>query len=245
MGEKDSEEKKEEESKESEKDSEEKKEDESKESEKDSEEKKEDESEEKKKETEEKKKRKKKKAKKKKPKLYKLPLHFKIVHESDPALGPLHMSKENFKKSHALIDALDVADKERIERETTMNSLESMIYAARDLVRDEDHGAFEVTTEETRAKIIDDLEVAEEWTYDEGAEASLADVRSKMNEVKLMIDKIKGRISEKTARPLAVKALQGALAATSIHLAKWTEKLKPQISEEEREEVSSMADEIS
>eukprot|EP00939_MAST-03C_sp_MAST-3C-sp1_P003885 g3885.t1 len=139
-------------------------------------------------------------------------------------------------KSHALVNSMDQADAHRTKHAISTNALEAFVYSARDFIRDEDHGAHEVTTEDDRESLLQKLEEVEEWLYDVTLETDIAIVDTKRADLETIVNDVRERVSELKARPLAMKALRGVLATTETHIERWAEK-RPQVDEAEIEKL--------
>merc|ERR1712157_182732 len=83
----------------------------------------------------------------------------------------------------------------------------------------------------------------ETWMDGEGYKADLVTTEEKYVELSEPFEKIKLRIAESTARPKAIEALQKKLNEIDSLMLKW-EKDMPQITEDERTEVTEKTDEI-
>jgi len=140
--------------------------------------------------------------------------------------------------AHKLIETMDASDEHRQKHAEATNSLESFVYAARSFVRDEEHGAFEVTTEEEREEILEMLMEAEDWLYEVELTTPISTIMDRRVLLSDRTDAIRERVSEQQARPAAIASLRASLDAVIAHVSLW-EKKKPQITAEETARIMS------
>lgn len=145
-------------------------------------------------------------------------------------------SPELLEESKAKLAALAATDKERIELEAAKNKVEGFVYYIKNKLIDDEDNVNKVSTEEQRAEILKLAEDAEEWMYEGGATADLAATEEKYVELAAPAQKVFTRVEEMTARPAAIKALQGRLSKVGELMTKW-ETTMTQVTEEERGEV--------
>lgn len=138
--------------------------------------------------------------------------------------------------------SLDLKDKERIMLEEAKNKVESYIYKIKNKLIDDEEAVSKVSTEEQREELRKSAEAGEEWLYDEGYGADLPTMEAKYVELSEPAEKVWFRMAEMIARPEAVKAFKEQLEKVEKVLEKWKES-KPQITEEERDEVQAKIDE--
>lgn len=137
----------------------------------------------------------------------------------------------------AVLRDLDHKDMVRKEKEEEKNTLESFIYAVKNKMMDAEEAVAEVTTEEQREELSTELTDTEDWLYDEGDDVDAVTYRKRKNKIADMNDAIMLRVSEMTDRPAAVEVAHELLANFTGVVKRWEEE-KPQITEEERQEVT-------
>jgi len=168
---------------------------------------------------------------------------FGVTHDW-PLVG-LRGGSPDLAVAHRLVESMDRADQHRQRHAEATNSLESFVYAARAFVRDEEFGAFEVTTEDERQEILDALEEAEDWLYEVDMQTPIDTIKDRRNTLTTRTEAIKIRVSELKARPAAIAALRAVLDAVTTQVGRWPDK-KKQVTEEEiaslMHKVSSLSD---
>lgn len=127
-------------------------------------------------------------------------------------------------------------DKERMMLEESRNKVESYIYRIKNTLSDKEEEIAQVATEEQREECLNLANAAQEWMEDEGYEADYATMEDKYASLSGPFEKIMFRLTEKDARPAAVKDLRKQLDGVIELMKKW-ETTKPQVTEEERKEV--------
>ena len=110
------------------------------------------------------------------------------------------------------LDAFDVSDRSRRLREESLNTLEAFIYRVRDRLSEESYIAASTDTE--RSKLESRLQLAADWLYGEGAEASQDDLKARLKELRGLFDPIELRKEEALKRPTAIQLLKEALNQT-------------------------------
>ena len=153
-------------------------------------------------------------------------------------------SPELLVESKAKLAALARVDKERILLEEAKNKVESFVYYIKNKLIDDEENVNLVSTEKQRGEILKLAEDAEEWMYDDGADADLATTVDKYAEISTPAQKVFDRVTEMTARPEAIAALRSRLAKVVDLMKKW-ETAMPQVTEEERQEVLAKVEEVS
>lgn len=108
--------------------------------------------------------------------------------------------------------AFDRSDKARIQREEALNVLEAFTYRARDLATDV--GFEEASTEEVRSQLSELLSSTSDWLYGEGVTAPVDVFKSKLADLKALVDPVQKRIKEAAGRPEKLKSLQTSLDQT-------------------------------
>ncbi|KAF1347776.1 stress protein ORP150 [Delphinella strobiligena] len=121
-------------------------------------------------------------------------------------------SKAEMQQMKDRLAAFDRSDKARVQREEALNVLEAFTYRARDLLSDA--GFESASTEEARSEISSLLSSTSDWLYDEGASAPAGTFKSKLADLKALVEPVQKRIAEAAGRPDKVKLLEGSLEQT-------------------------------
>jgi hypoxia up-regulated 1 len=134
-------------------------------------------------------------------------------------------------------------DKERMMLEEAKNKVEAYMYFIRNKLDDDEEALKKVSTEEEREKARQLADAASDWLDDEGYNADLPTMIAKYEEISGPFEKILFRHKESTARPEAIKQLQQKLDEVEALIGKWVT-TKPQVTEEERNEVIEKVEEV-
>ena len=126
--------------------------------------------------------------------------------------GLLQFSPSELRRIKDRMASFDASDRNRKLREEALNTLEGYTYKARDLIEDE--GFIKASTNEERAKIEEEFKSASDWLYGDGADASREELKSRLKELKDLIDPIQKRKEEALRRPQEVKSLKESLEQT-------------------------------
>lgn len=126
--------------------------------------------------------------------------------------GLPHPSPEEIERMKERLTAFDRSDKSRIMREEALNVLEGFTYRTRDLLSDV--GFEDASTEAVRTQLSSLLSTTSDWLYGEGATATTEIFKSKLADLKALVDPVQKRREEATARPEKVQMLQKALEST-------------------------------
>ncbi|KAL1302656.1 hypothetical protein AAFC00_003023 [Neodothiora populina] len=121
-------------------------------------------------------------------------------------------SKSEIQQMKERLAAFDRSDKARIQREEALNVLEAFTYRARDLL--EDAGFTAASTDEVREQISSLLSSTSDWLYGEGSSAPVDAFRTKLADLKALVEPIQARIRESASRPEKLKSLQTSLDQT-------------------------------
>mmetsp|Transcript_4232 Transcript_4232/g.6592 ORF Transcript_4232/g.6592 Transcript_4232/m.6592 type:complete len:913 (+) Transcript_4232:132-2870(+) len=152
-------------------------------------------------------------------------------------------SSEIMEESKAKMDELARKDKERQLLEETRNKVESYIYKIKNKLVDDEENIEKVTTEAQREEVSKLSSDAEEWLYEDGYTADLATMEDKYAEISEPMEKILFRLSEMTARPAAIVALNEKLDKIEKLMTKW-ETTHSHITQEERGGVLEKVEEV-
>ncbi|KAI1388697.1 actin-like ATPase domain-containing protein [Hypoxylon trugodes] len=133
------------------------------------------------------------------------------------------LSKADLTKAKDRIKAFELSDRSRRAREEALNQLEGFTYKVRDLLESESFVA--ASTAEERAKLEKKASEASEWLYDDGADASHDELKSKLKGLKDLVSPIEKRIEEARKRPELIKGLRSALDQTTTFINTIKEKI--------------------
>ena len=128
--------------------------------------------------------------------------------------------------------AFDRSDKARMLREEALNVLEGFTYRTRDLLTDV--GFEGASTEAVRSELSSLLSSTSDWLYGEGPTATTEVLKSKLADLKALVDPVQKRREESSARPEKVKQLKTALEQTKTLIKGISEQV-------EKAEASSLA----
>ncbi|KAH0321596.1 actin-like ATPase domain-containing protein, partial [Aureobasidium melanogenum] len=136
-----------------------------------------------------------------------IPVKFTTVVKGLPQPAP-----EEIKRMKERLAAFDRSDMSRIQREEALNVLEAYTYRTRDLLENSDFiGA---STEAVRDQLTSLLSSTSDWLYGEGSSAKAEAFKSKLNDLKAIVDPVQKRREEASARPEILKTLQSSLDQT-------------------------------
>ncbi|KAH0160434.1 actin-like ATPase domain-containing protein, partial [Aureobasidium melanogenum] len=136
-----------------------------------------------------------------------IPVKFTTVAKGLPQPAP-----EDIKRMKERLAAFDRSDMSRIQREEALNVLEAYTYRTRDLLENSDFiGA---STEAVRSQLTSLLSSTSDWLYGEGSSAKAEAFKSKLNDLKAIVDPVQKRREEASARPEILKSLQSSLDQT-------------------------------
>lgn len=153
------------------------------------------------------------------------------------------MTAKQVKASSRMLVEMNEADRLRKLKEEAKNDLESYVFSTRSKIREHEEILSEVSTDEEREKIMEDLEGIEDWLYEDGADADLSTYKERRSNMDKRVNSLFRRHTELQARPKAVAACKAVLTSTEQVLELWPEE-RPQISEEEIGEVRDVMKEV-
>jgi len=120
-----------------------------------------------------------------------------------------------------MLKALAAADKLKQAIAVAKNGLESYVYAARGMLREEI--GEEVSTEEEREQLLAALEAVEDWLYEQDSEEDTVEkFEGKLKETKASMAAVEHRASEYEKRPEAVEKCKEVLSKSG----EWVRTLK-------------------
>jgi len=121
---------------------------------------------------------------------------------------------DTFEASRAKLAALDKADKERVEKETALNELQSFNFDLGDKIYQEDHEA--ASTEAERETIQAEVSKVSDWLDEEaGVETPLEEFTSRLKVLRDMAAPIFARVREHRERPEWLENLKQSLNHSS------------------------------
>ncbi|KAI5862405.1 actin-like ATPase domain-containing protein [Durotheca rogersii] len=130
--------------------------------------------------------------------------------------GVPDLPKAEITKAKDRIKAFEASDRSRRLREEALNQLEAFTYKVRDLLDTESFVA--ASTSEERAKLEKKSSEASEWLYDDGADASREELKSRLKGLKSLVSPVEKRIEEAEKRPELVKTLKTLLDQTGTFI---------------------------
>ena len=136
-----------------------------------------------------------------------IPIQFLSEAAGSPQITPAELRRVKDR-----LDALDASDRSRVLREEAFNTLESFTYRVRDMVSEENFVI--VSTEKERSAIEESGKSTSEWLYGEGSAASRDMIKSKLQDLRDLVNPIQKRKDETKKRPEEIRLLQEALEQT-------------------------------
>merc|ERR1712079_661398 len=182
-------------------------------------------------EKDEKEKNKKKDDKPKEPKKPKIETTKTDLESEDSRMDLPLLDGDTFEASRAKLAALDKGDKERVEKETALNELQSFNFDLGDKIYQEDHEA--VSTEAEREAIQAEVSKISNWLDEEaGIETPLEDFSSRLKTLKDLAAPIFARVREHRERPEWLDNLKQSLNHSTTFLQTSKEKTEKAAEEE-------------
>merc|ERR1719266_1546069 len=138
---------------------------------------------------------------------------------------------DTFEASRAKLAALDKADKERVEKETALNELQSFNFDLGDKIYQEDHEA--ASTEAEREAIQAEVSKVSDWLDEEaGIETPLEEFTSRLKVLRDLAAPIFARVREHRERPEWLENLKQSLNHSTTFLKTSSEKIVNVLEEE-------------
>ncbi|CAF0754416.1 unnamed protein product [Adineta steineri] len=147
-----------------------------------------------------------------KPNIVRESLEFKV--EILDYTDPSSEAQINSKKK---LSELDAHDRELIALSTAKNNLETFIYDIRDKL-EHDSKYKKASTSHEQTKINEKLTEIDTWLGDEGFNADVKTLKSKLDELKTITKSLKTRVREVDLRPIKLQELKDALNQTEQFL---------------------------
>jgi hypoxia up-regulated 1 len=157
------------------------------------------------------------------------------------ATHPPRWTVAQIAESKARLRALQATDDARKAKAAAMNDLETYLYKVKNRIADDESALAAISTEEQRQEVVDLANAAEEWLYDDGRDATVAQYQDKQKEIRLKAESIFHRFEELSARDEAVTKARKSLEDMKRAINSWAEKL-PHITEEEKATVLASID---
>lgn len=124
-------------------------------------------------------------------------------------LGRPPLTEAELERIEARLAAFDASDRERLRREEALNELEGFIYKGRDLADDQE---FLKALKEDQLSVLNErLEIASEWLYGDGVDASTKEFKEKLASLTEIVNPALRRKKENSERDTRVKLLQEML----------------------------------
>jgi len=182
-----------------------------------------------------------------KKKIHRKELSFKYIPPNNEGTV-LAMSSEDKKTSMQRLKKLQEADDERRARDSLKNTLESYVFSTRSKIREHEEDLEKVSTDEEREKIMEDLEGIEDWLYEDGdeggANAPIDAYKEKQKKMDERVNALFFRHAELEERPKSVETARIILEAAKHKTTSWVTE-RTQVSDEDREKVMKMIEDIS
>merc|ERR550532_224204 len=149
---------------------------------------------------------------------------------------------DTFEASKAKLAALDKADKERVEKETALNELQSFNFDLGDKIYQEDHES--TSTEAERETIQAEVSKVSDWLDEEaGIDTTLEEFTSRLKALKDLAAPIFARVREHRERPEMLENLKQSLNHSNTFLLASREK-NEKAAEEEKLKNEKAAEEL-
>ncbi|KAJ1921544.1 lumenal Hsp70 protein [Mycoemilia scoparia] len=148
------------------------------------------------------------------------------------------MNGDALQEARDLLKRMNKDDKQRKDRETAFNSLESLVYQIREIIYEDDF--ITVTTKDERAKLEKKADEASEWMEDNSNTAKTPQVKSQLENLRDSLDKLVYRKVEKENRPHLIKSLEDVITKSRETINNYSEKY----TEEELEPVKDSLEKL-
>ena len=165
------------------------------------------------------------------------------VADNPELISPVLWTPSKIAEARGRLKALAAADELRRNKEAANNELEAFIYSVRGKFVDDEEALATVSTEEQRTAVVEMANELEEWLYDDGRNADLADYKAKHLGLKEISNPILERLHEKDARPKAVEDVRATIVKLEGKIEAWNDTM-PHITEEEKEKINAMIEDV-
>lgn len=150
---------------------------------------------------------------------------------------------EEMVESKAKLLAMAEFDKARMMLQEAKNQVESYIYKIKNKLEDDADVIASISTEEQREEVSQLAKDAEMWLEDDGYDADLKTMEAKFAELSTPFEKLLLRLTELTARPVALEAIEKKLKDMEDLMILWNT-TKPHISDTEKQMILKQVDEV-
>merc|ERR1711934_1004296 len=161
----------------------------------------------------------------------------------DDVLEIKAMSKDDLKVARARFKDYLKLEKERLALATARNDLETLIYASKERLNDNEDAVNKVMPEDWLDEYSSTLSDKVDWLYFEDDANDIKNVKALAKEIKDQVKKVFLKISESVDRPKAVKVAGELIAATRAKMKAWR-KNRPQVTEQEIKDLEAKLSEL-
>ncbi|XP_043284263.1 hypoxia up-regulated protein 1 isoform X2 [Venturia canescens] len=139
-----------------------------------------------------------------------------VIMSSVTTLGPRTLQGEKLQQSRNKIKALNDYDREKMRRETALNSLEAFVIDAKQKVETDEYKAASTAEElQTIAQACDQIQ---DWLYEDGFDAAAEVYEDKLQTVQKLTNDLYERVFEHRERPDALKGMSSMINGSTIFL---------------------------
>ncbi|CEG38420.1 protein heat shock protein [Plasmopara halstedii] len=163
--------------------------------------------------------------------------------EPEDDVSVLPMSEHAKKESMRMLREMENDDNKRRADLEAKNNLETFIYTAHDALSAQESQIKLVTIPEQLESLQKKLTETEEWLYNDGEHAEAAEYKTRMEELKLELDSILFRVAELKELPIAISNAKEYASTTRELVDEWSTS-KPQVTDEERNDVVEKLNEL-
>merc|ERR1712032_1219785 len=161
----------------------------------------------------------------------------------DDVLEVKAMSKDDLKLARTRFKDYLKMEKERLALATARNDLETLIYASKERLNDNEDAVNKVMPEDWLDEYSSTLSDKVDWLYFEDDANDIKNVKALAKEIKDQVKKVFLKISESVDRPKAVKVAGELIAATRAKMKAWP-KNRPQVTEQEITDLEAKLSEL-
>merc|ERR1719353_1951606 len=161
----------------------------------------------------------------------------------DDVLEIKAMSKDDLKVARARFKDYLKLEKERLALATARNDLETLIYASKERLNDNEDAVNKVMPEDWLDEYSSTLSDKVDWLYFEDDANDIKNVKALAKEIKDQVKKVFSKISESVDRPKAVKVAGELIAATRAKMKAWPQN-RPQVTEQEIKDLEAKLSEL-
>ncbi|KAI9910027.1 hypothetical protein PsorP6_011204 [Peronosclerospora sorghi] len=165
------------------------------------------------------------------------------THMSEQEMSVLPMSETLKKASMRMLKEMEHADNKRRADLEAKNSLETFIYKVHDTLSAQESEIKLVTIPEQVESLQSKLDETESWLYDDGDKVEAAEYNEKMDMLNSDLSAILFRVTELEELPIAIETAKQYVSNTRELMDQWSTS-KPQVTDEERGDVTEKLDEL-